>query len=190
MAAPRLILLAGPNGAGKSTLAVRLRDGAFAGVPFLNADDIARSLAPEGPDAAAFEAGRELLRQRDSAIAARSDLMVETTLATRIHLRAIHSARNSGYTTRLLFVWIASVEVCLERIAMRVMQGGHHIPADIVIRRFALGRQYLPAYLDAVDEADIFDGTVTPRLVAMKRLGRIAVRDRQTWLAISAARQS
>jgi len=117
MAAPRLILLAGPNGAGKSTFAVRLRGGAFAGIPFLNADDIARSLAPGAPDAAAFEAGRELLRQRDSAIAARSDLMVETTLATRVHLRAIHGARNSGYTTRLLFVWIASVEVCLKRVA-------------------------------------------------------------------------
>lgn len=190
---PTLTLLGGPNGAGKSTLASRL----FVGnteVPFLNADIMARALRPSDPEAASVEAGRRLLRLRDRLIAAGSGMTIETTLASRGHLQALRRASASRLSTHLVFVWITNVEICLERVAHRVMQGGHHVPTDVVIRRFALGRCYLSDYLAVVDDADILDGSITPRPVASKRLGEFVVHDSDRWriveASLSAARQS
>ena len=54
----KIVVLGGPNGAGKTT-AARVLFGDFLELhEFLNADEIAHSLSPSNPDAAAFAAGR------------------------------------------------------------------------------------------------------------------------------------
>ena len=57
---PLLIVLAGPNGAGKSTAATRLLP---EDSPFLNADEIAKTLPNYPSSAADLEAGRIMLEQ-------------------------------------------------------------------------------------------------------------------------------
>lgn len=74
------------------------------------------------------------------------------------------------------------------------MQGGHRVPTDVVIRRFALGRRCLSDYLAVVDDADILDVSITPHTVASKRRGEFVIHDADRWriveAGLSATRQS
>jgi hypothetical protein len=70
--------LAGANGSGKSSLFAALKP---PGV-FINADVIARRLAPSYPEQASFAAGKVVLRELTAAIEARQDFVYETTLSS------------------------------------------------------------------------------------------------------------
>ena len=47
--------------------------------------------------------------------------------------------RSSGYSVELAFLSLPDVEMAIERVAMRVKQGGHNVPEDVIRRRFAHG---------------------------------------------------
>jgi predicted ABC-type ATPase len=36
----------------------------------------------------------------------------------------------------MFYLWLPSVEACLQRVAERVKHGGHNIPADVIERRY------------------------------------------------------
>jgi predicted ABC-type ATPase len=58
-----IVILGGPNGAGKTTAARVLLPDFLDLHPFLNADEIARDLAPWDVDSAALAAGRRMIEQ-------------------------------------------------------------------------------------------------------------------------------
>lgn len=60
MASPTLFVIAGPNGAGKSTCAAAYLP---AGMAYLNADEVAKTLPDYPSSAADLEAGRIVLEQ-------------------------------------------------------------------------------------------------------------------------------
>jgi predicted ABC-type ATPase len=91
---PQIVILAGPNGAGKSTLAARFVP---PGVPFLNADNIARALTPAPGQNADLAAGRLLLARIDEAVQARTSFALETNLANRTLATRIPRWQASGY---------------------------------------------------------------------------------------------
>lgn len=138
---PTLVLLAGPNGAGKTTFIngfLRERAEAF---QFVNPDEVARPLPPgSGRDLAA---GRLVLERLDALIAARADVVLETTLASRTHARRLRDARAAGYRIELIYLRLPSVEASIARVAHRVAEGGHGIPEATLRRRFPLSLQYL-----------------------------------------------
>ncbi len=70
----------------------------------------------------------------------------------------------------LLFFWLKSVELAVERVGIRVSEGGHKINDDIIKRRYVRGIQNLfEIYLAIVDDALIFDNSFgTPELVFVK----------------------
>jgi predicted ABC-type ATPase len=125
---PIVVALAEPNGAGKTTFYhAHLQP---AGLRLVNADTIARELNI-GPYAAARVADslREgLVRQRES-------FVFETVFSDPVgaKLAFIKRAAQAGYATVLCFVGISGSKVSEERVAMRVSQGGHDIPADKLI---------------------------------------------------------
>jgi predicted ABC-type ATPase len=52
----------------------------------------------------------------------------------------------------LFFLALPDADVAVARVAERVKQGGHHIPEDVIRRRFAAGlRNFEQAYKAAVD---------------------------------------
>lgn len=138
---PTLVLLAGPNGAGKTTFIngfLRERAEAF---QFVNPDEVARPLPPgSGRDLAA---GRLVLERLDALIAARADVVLETTLASRTHARRIRDWKAAGYRIELIYLRLTSVEASIIRVAHRVAEGGHGIPETTLRRRFPLSLQYL-----------------------------------------------
>jgi len=54
-------------------------------------------------------------------------------------LSFIKKAKEKGYTVTLLYLWLDSPELAINRVAKRVSKGGHSIPADVVIRRYYRG---------------------------------------------------
>ena len=70
------------------------------------------------------------------------DFGIETTLATRTLLKTIRMAQDAGYTVTLLYFWLNSPELAIERVAARVETGGHDIPEDTIRRRYRVGIDY------------------------------------------------
>lgn len=186
---PRLWLLAGPNGAGKSTFAQGYFQPYAARGLFLNADDEARSIDSSNPSDSALAAGRAVIAKRRTSLSERRSFVLETTLASRSLLQFVEHARLAGYRTTLLYLYVTDSALCIERVAMRVARGGHHIPPDVVLRRYRLSLELLPSYLSTVDEAEIFLADNLPRIIARKAGGVTDVTDPVSWSALRAAQR-
>ncbi|MGL4438329.1 MAG: AAA family ATPase [Bosea sp. (in: a-proteobacteria)] len=165
---PTLWLVAGPNGVGKTTYAFRHIRQVSGSVRFINLDEIARGLSPLQPDDGRLEAARIALLQignwLDSAPVAgvtdlRKSFTIETTLAGVTHLRTIARAQAAGWHVGLLYFAVRDVEVCIQRIARRVSEGGHNVPETDARRRFLRSSANFARYVRAVDFWRVFDNT-------------------------------
>ncbi len=136
-----LYIISGPNGAGKTTLSFSILPEMFECQEFINADEIARGLSPLNPQNARIEAGRIMLRRMDDIIGAGKSFAFETTLASKGYLRLIQQAKNASYSVTLLFLLLESTELAIERVKVRVREGGHDIPEADIRRRFERGLQ-------------------------------------------------
>ena len=156
--APRIIIIAGPNGAGKTTFAREFLPGEAACPVFVNADLIAAGIAPFAPETAALQAGRLMLHELTRHFAARTSFAFETTLSGRGYLRQIGEWQKAGYRVKLIFLQLASAEEAIARVAQRVKQGGHHIPEEVIRRRFVAGKNnFVQRYAPIVDAWALYD---------------------------------
>ncbi|MHA3685374.1 hypothetical protein ACXR2W_14090 [Leucobacter sp. HY1908] len=73
-------ILAGPNGAGKSTYVERVL-GPTMGLPFVNADNIAREQRPESPEAFSYEAAQIAAAVRHHYFQERRSFITETVFS-------------------------------------------------------------------------------------------------------------
>lgn len=106
---------------------------------FVNADEIAKGLSPFQPDKVAIEAGRIMLKRIQELIDSNSDFAFETTLATRSYVNTIKKVQTKGYFVTLIYFWLNTPHLALERVKKRVLLGGHDIPEDIILRRYTKG---------------------------------------------------
>ena len=156
---PKLYVISGCNGAGKTTASYTILPEMLDCREFVNADEIARGLSPFNPEQVAIEAGRLMLRRMNDLRDAGVDFAFETTLATRSHLRFIEDARRRGYFITLLYLWLTTPELAVERVALRVKEGGHHIPEPVVHRRYVNGLKNLNLYLPLCDYWAIYNSS-------------------------------
>ncbi len=133
---PHCIVIAGPNGAGKTTFAREFLPREAGVIHFVNADLIAGGLSPLRPELAARRAGRLVLSELERLAKSREDFAFESTLSGRTYLRLLNEWRAGGYRIDMVFLWLPSVQLALQRIAARVRQGGHAVPRADVVRRF------------------------------------------------------
>lgn len=163
MSRPLCVVIAGPNGAGKSTAAPFLLRDALEVKEFVNADTIAAGLAGYEPNRAAIQAGRLMLERLRALATNGESFAFETTLATRSFVPLLRRLQAQGYTVGLLFFWLPSADYALARVRVRVAEGGHDIPEDVVRRRFAPGlRNFLGLYSALVDFWAIYDARRSP----------------------------
>ncbi|PIQ47139.1 MAG: zeta toxin [Cytophagales bacterium CG12_big_fil_rev_8_21_14_0_65_40_12] len=157
---PKLYIIAGCNGAGKTTASFTILPEILNVQEFVNADEIARGISPFQPEKAGIEAGRIMLERIDDLIARKVDFAFETTLATRSYAGKIKKAKVQGYYVILIFFWLESIELAKERVNVRVSEGGHNIPEDIIERRYNRGlRNFFQLYQNEVDEWMFMDNS-------------------------------
>ena len=158
-----LYIISGCNGAGKTTASYTVLPEILDCREFVNADEIARGLSPFNPEGMAIEAGRLMLKRIEELLCRNETFSIETTLATRSYLNLVQRAQAKGYTVRLLFFWLNSPELALQRVAERVSKGGHNIPEPIVRRRYVAGINNLfQLFMNEVDYWTIYDNSEYP----------------------------
>jgi predicted ABC-type ATPase len=136
---PVVVVIGGPNGAGKTTSAkLLLPDGVFIS-HFVNADTIAAGLSAFEPERVAMEAGRIMLRRLRELAEQRENFAFETTLASRSFTTFLRELQAVGYSVRVAYVWLRTPELSVERVAARVLRGGHHVPEETIRRRYERG---------------------------------------------------
>ena len=174
---PNLYIIAGPNGAGKTTFARKFLPQYVECLEFVNADLIAGGLSPFAPERAAILGGRLMLEQIHSLAERGVDFGFETTLSGKTYVKLLQEMKKGGYLTHIFFLWISNVKLALERIELRIRNGGHHIPESIVRRRF--GRSlpnFLRFYKPLADSWTIFDNSGdVPKMIAFEESGKIEI---------------
>src|SRR5688572_4603467 len=109
-----------------------------------------------------------LTRLRELAVHKQS-FAFESTLATRSYVPWISRLAQSGYEFHLLFLWLNTVELAIQRVAERVHGGGHSVSEDIIRRRYRRGLENLSQlYLPIADTWVVYDnsGAGSPLLIA------------------------
>jgi len=136
---PNLYIIAGCNGAGKTTASYTVLPEMLDCDEFINADEIAKGLSPFNPDKVAIEAGRIMLTKIDKLIKHKHDFAFETTLSTKSYVNKIKEAKENGYEITLVYFWLDTLELAIERVRTRVLEGGHNIAENVIRRRYFSG---------------------------------------------------
>ncbi|WP_373530937.1 zeta toxin family protein [Vampirovibrio sp.] len=182
---PLLIVIGGPNGAGKTTAAMAVLPEALSLVEFLNADEIAKGLSPLNPSSVDIQAGRLLLERAHHFLEKGISFGFESTLAASTPVKLMKEAKGKGYQVVLLYFWLSSPQLSMERIRQRVRNGGHHIPDDVVLRRYERSMDNLKQkYIPLADVWLVFDNSNdNPVLIAEgeQEANMIHVYNDSTW---------
>lgn len=96
------------------------------------------------------------------------DFALETTLSTRSYVPFIKKAQSTGYEVTLLFFWLSSPQMAIDRVAKRVSKGGHNIPKDVIERRYYRGiKNLLDLYIPICDHWFVIDTMdLSPEVIA------------------------
>jgi predicted ABC-type ATPase len=129
---PFLLMIAGPNGAGKTTLTQVLRQKTFEFGEYINPDDIARELV--GSYAKRTRQAQIIADQRrDACIDSKRSFSFETVMSHPSKIDILARARAAGFLTQLFFVAIGDPRTNVERVRLRVAQGGHDVPEEKIV---------------------------------------------------------
>lgn len=131
----KILMIAGPNGAGKTTMTFELIKSCSMLYEFINADEIARGLAPKHPESMALTASKLMIQRLHALLNANQSFAFETTASGKNYIKHLKSAKEKGYELCLTFLWLSKPEEAIRRVAQRVKQGGHHVPEETVVRR-------------------------------------------------------
>ena len=129
-----LYIIAGANGSGKSTLSeVLLKE---KNLEFLNADEIAKEIAPDAINSVLISAGKIYFQRLNEYFMNNKSFAVESTLSGNNIVRIINKARKQNYKIILVYSFLQNCTTCIERVKKRVENGGHNVPEEDIIRRY------------------------------------------------------
>lgn len=158
---PIVLALAGSNGAGKSTFFHSHLSSC--GLPFVNADDLAAELnmGPYEEADLAASIRQELIEQKES-------FVFETVLSDPHGAKVAELVQTvlQGFHVALIFIWIDSSKTSIQRVSMRVMQGGHDVPDDKLEARFDRTLANLQRAIQSLPVVNVFDNSDHPILTS------------------------
>lgn len=181
---PNLYIISGCNGAGKTTASYNILPEILNCKEFVNADEIAKGLSPFQPEKVSLEAGRIMLERIDDLLRIKADFAFETTLSTRSYVNTIKRAKENGYEVTLLYFWLNSQELAIERVKERVREGGHNIPEQVIRRRYNKGIKNLTnLFIPVVDNWMIIDNSENPFLTVAEGQQGVEkmIHDKNVW---------
>ena len=161
-------VLAGANGSGKSTIAKELLQEQK--LEYINADDIAKELNPTNISKVKISAGKETKRRIEKCFKEKLSFAVETTLSGNNYIKTFEKAKELGYKIILLYTFVDNSKICIERIKVRVKNGGHPVPDEDVIRRYKRSiSNFWNKYKNLADEWNLYyNGNDSSSIVAQQ----------------------
>ena len=125
-----------------------------------------------------------MLKRINDLIYSGVDFALETTLSSKTLVNTIEFAKSKNYEVILLYFWLSSVELAVDRIAERVKKGGHSIGDDIVERRYYRGLKNLfELFMPIVNQWALIDNSFTYSVVVaeMYEQGNVKIYDEQKY---------
>ena len=161
-------IIGGVNGVGKSSFTGVLKERSTDLGMIVDVDKITAELGGN-----ALAGGKAALQKISECIDKGISFTQETTLSGRKTEATAKQVRDLGYHVQLFYIGLDSAEESLSRIANRVKRGGHDIPHDDVVRRFAGRWEAVAKVLPYCDEAEFYDNDNGFVLVAKYRNGEL-----------------
>ena len=160
---PRMYIISGCNASGKTTASYSMLPEIFDCSQYVNSDEFAKSIAPFNPEGAYVAASRLMLLKTQFLFRRKADFCIETTLATRSLLKMVKDAQAQGYFVTVLYFWLRSADLAIERVRSRVAAGGHNVPEETIRRRYKSGQKYFfEDYAPLCDRWILADNSVPP----------------------------
>lgn len=156
---PLLVVIAGPNGSGKTTFYEEFL--APFGLPFVNADLIAKELAAKGERISDYEAATLAETRRRDHVARKLSFCFETVFSDTVGSKRkfLRDAQRSGYAVLLLYIGLDRLELSRARVLQRVLAGGHGVPDRKIAERFPRTFDNLRRAIAFVDQVYLFDNS-------------------------------
>lgn len=153
----QLWLLVGGNGAGKSTFYRLVLEPL--GLPFVNADRLAKLVYPEATEEHSYEAARLAEQQRNNLLLSGSSFCFETVYSHPSKLDFVARAKSLKYEVIMVLIHLEQVELNAARIAQRVSEGGHNVPTNKVTQRIPRMLSHVKTSLPLCDQVRVFDNS-------------------------------
>ena len=154
---------------------------------FINADEIARGLAPKHPESMALTASKLMIKRLKELLNTDQSFAFETTASGTNYVKHLKFAKTKEYEVSLTFLWLSKPQEAVRRVEQRVKQGGHYVSEESIIRRYSLGiKNLILHYLPLADEALIIDNSLeeqtAKRVIARKnRKSSLDILDETIW---------
>lgn len=169
---PTMYVISGCNGAGKTTASYTILSEMLQCRNFVNSDEIARGIAPFDLSHAAIDAGRVMLKRIRTLTESKNDFAFETTLAVRSYANLIEKTKKKGYMIQLVYFWLNSPELAIERVQNRVLAGGHSIPENVIRRRYWSGiKNLFTIYMPLCDRWLLINNSESPSTLIAEGAG-------------------
>lgn len=156
-----ITVIAGVNGAGKSSItgkALRKEGGEY-----FNPDEVARQLMNEDSSLTQNNANAKAWNmgygQLNDAISQNLDYNFETTLGGNSITKCLLNAIQHGIQVRVFYCGLASVDLHIERVKSRVLQGGHDIPKEKIHERFTTSMHNMMRLLPGCYQVNVYDNS-------------------------------
>lgn len=159
---PTLVIVAGPNGSGKTTITEKLLKHEWTDdTVYINPDLIAKEKFGSWDSYESVIKAAEYSKElRYQLIEKRKNIAFETVFSTQEKIDYIIHAKNNGYFIRFFFVCVDDPTINAQRVALRVMEGGHDVPISKIIKRYYKSIENCLQIISIADRAYFYDNTI------------------------------
>jgi predicted ABC-type ATPase len=159
---PTLVIVAGPNGSGKTTITEKLLKHEWTDdTIYINPDLIAKEKFGSWDSCESLIKAADYSKElRYKLVEQRKNIAFETVFSTQEKIDYIIHAKNNGYFIRFFFVCVDDPTINAQRVALRVMEGGHDVPISKIIKRYYKSIENCLKIIGIADRAYFYDNTV------------------------------
>ena len=153
----QLWMLVGGNGAGKSTfyeLALKPL-----GMPFINADLIAKEVYPDDPEGKSYLAAKHAESLRTEQLLAGKSFCFETVFSHPSKVDFIAQAKALGYQIIMVVIHLDASALNKARVSQRVFDGGHSVPEEKIENRIPRTLKNVRHAIPLCDQVRVFDNS-------------------------------
>lgn len=153
----QLWLLVGGNGAGKSTFYRLVLEPL--GLPFVNADRLAKLVYPAAAEEHSYEAAMLAEQQRNTLLLSGASFCFETVFSHPSKIDFTARAKALGYTVIMVLIHLEQGELNAARVAQRVQEGGHNVPTEKLLKRIPRLLDQVKTAIPLCDEVRVLDNS-------------------------------
>jgi len=150
-------MLVGGNGAGKSTFYnLFLKD---LGLPFINADVLAKIAYPDEPEKRSLDAAKLAEQLRMNLLLAGQSFCFETVYSHPSKIDFVAQAKSLRYDIIMVMIHLQDAGLNRSRVAERIIEGGHSVPEDKINSRIPRTLKYIRMTLPLCDQFHVYDNS-------------------------------